>query len=78
MHGCSVDSVVFDSLQLYGLEPARLPCPWDSSGKNTGVSCHALFPGDLPDPGTRPLSHAPPALKVDYLPLNHQRGPHGM
>ena len=20
--------------------PARLPCPWDSQGKNTGVGCH--------------------------------------
>ena len=23
----------------------RLLCPWDSSGKNTGVDCHALFQG---------------------------------
>ena len=21
----------------------RLPCPWDSSGKNTGVGCHFLL-----------------------------------
>ena len=27
----------------YGLWPARLQCPWDSSGKNTGVGCHALL-----------------------------------
>ena len=27
----------------YGLRPARLLCPWDSPGKNTGVGCHALF-----------------------------------
>ena len=32
-------SVVSDSLQHHGLEPAGL-CPWDSPGKNTGVSCH--------------------------------------
>ena len=25
------------------IEPARLLCPWDSSGKNTGVGCHALL-----------------------------------
>ena len=25
--------------------PARLLCPWDSPGKNTGVGCHALFQG---------------------------------
>ena len=24
-------------------EPARLLCPWDSPGKNTGVGCHALL-----------------------------------
>ena len=30
--------------------PARLLCPWDSPGKNTGVGCHALLQGDLPDP----------------------------
>ena len=26
-----------DSLQHHGLQPARLLCPWDSLGKNTGV-----------------------------------------
>ena len=24
-------------------QPTRLPCPWDSSGKNTGVGCHFLL-----------------------------------
>ena len=38
--GCSV---VSDSLQLHGLEPARLLCPWNSPGKNTGVGCHFLL-----------------------------------
>ena len=23
-------------------QPTRLPCPWDSPGKNTGVGCHCL------------------------------------
>ena len=31
-------SVVSDSLQSHGLQPTRLPCPWDSPGKNTGVA----------------------------------------
>ena len=26
-------------------KPARLLCPWDSPGKNTGVGCHALLQG---------------------------------
>ena len=25
------------------LQPTRLPCPWDSPGKNTGVGCHFLL-----------------------------------
>ena len=24
-------------------KPTRLPCPWDSPGKNTGVDCHFLL-----------------------------------
>ena len=35
-------SVVSNSLQLHGLQPARLLCFWDFSGKNTGVGCHFL------------------------------------
>ena len=26
-------------------QPARLPRPWDSPGKNTGVGCHVLLQG---------------------------------
>ena len=32
-----------DSVQPYGQQTARFLCPWDSSGKNTGVGCHALL-----------------------------------
>ena len=32
-----------DSVQSYRQQPTRLPCPWDSSGKNTGVGCHFLL-----------------------------------
>ena len=39
--GCSVTSVV--SLYPHGLQPTRLPCLWDSTGKNTGVGYHALL-----------------------------------
>ena len=42
---CCVCSVVSDSLQPRGLQPARLLCPWDAPGKNTGVGCHALLQG---------------------------------
>ena len=36
-------SVVSDSVRPHGLNPTRLPCPWDSPGKNTGVGCHFLL-----------------------------------
>ena len=36
-------SVMSNSLWPHGLEPTRLLCPWDSPGKNTGVSCHILL-----------------------------------
>ena len=31
MHACSVASVMSESLQLYGLQPARVLCPWEFS-----------------------------------------------
>ena len=34
-----------DSLQLHGLQPTRLLCPWNSPGKNTGVGSHFLLQG---------------------------------
>ena len=49
-------SVVSDSLQLHGLRPFRLLCPWDSLGKNTGVGCHALLQGILPTQGQHPIN----------------------
>ena len=27
---------------LLGWQPTRLPCPWDSPGKNAGVGCHSF------------------------------------
>ena len=32
-----------DSVRLHRWQPIRLPCPWDSPGKNTGVGCHFLL-----------------------------------
>ena len=43
-----VCSVVSDSLQPCGLQPARLLCPWDFPGKDTGVGCNALLQGTFP------------------------------
>ena len=32
-----------DSVQPHRRQPTRLPCPWDSPGKNTGAGCHFLL-----------------------------------
>ena len=59
-----------DSVRPYGLLPARLmgftspwdASPWDSPGKNTGVGCHFLTSGDIPDPKIEAVSLTSPAL----------------
>ena len=40
---CCVASVVSDSVRPRRRQPTRLPHPWDSPGKNTGVGCHFLL-----------------------------------
>ena len=43
---CSCGLVAKSGLTLlwsHGLEPARLLCPWDFPGKNTGMGCHFLL-----------------------------------
>ena len=41
-------------MQPYGLLPARLLCPWDFSGKSTGVGCYFLLQGIFPTQGLNP------------------------
>ena len=62
MHACYFTSVISDSLRHYGLQLARLLCPWESPSKNTRVGCHP------PNPGIKP---AVPALQANSLPLSH-------
>ena len=38
-----VSSVVSDSVRPHRRQPTRLPRPWDSPGRNTGVGCHFLL-----------------------------------
>ena len=40
---CWVTSVLSDSVRPHRWQPTRLPHPWDSPGKNTGVGCHFLL-----------------------------------
>ena len=58
---------MFNSLWPHGLYPAMLLCLWDSPGKNTGVGCHALLQGTLPDSGIEPMSLVSPALAGKFF-----------
>ena len=49
-----VCSVMSDSLQPPGLQPAKLLCLWNSISKNTGVVCHVLLQGIFPTQGLNP------------------------
>ena len=39
----SLQSCPTDSVRSHRWQPTRLPCPWDSPGKNTGMGCHFLL-----------------------------------
>ena len=60
---CLVTSVVPDSGlkslvgSPYGLQPARLLCPWDSLGKSAGVGCCSLLQGIFHTQGLNPDLH---------------------
>ena len=41
-------------LSVMSDSPARVLCPWDSPGKNTGVDCQALLQGIFPTQGLNP------------------------
>ena len=47
-------SAVSNSLRPHELQPTRLPCPWDSPEKNTGVGSHSLLQGIFPTQGSNP------------------------
>ena len=59
-------------LQLHGLQPAWLLCPWNSPGQNSGVGCHSLLQGTFITQGSNPgLLHCRQTL----YPLSHQGSP---
>ena len=51
---CESHSVMSDSLQPRGLQPARLLYPWNSPGQNTGVGSYSVFQGIFPIQGLNP------------------------
>ena len=40
---CAVTPAVSNSVRPHRRQPTRLPRPWESPGKNTGVGCHFLL-----------------------------------
>ena len=61
-----------DSLRPHQLQPARLLCPWNSQGKNTGVGCHSLLQGIFPTQGSNP---GLPHCRWILYHLSHQGSP---
>ena len=57
------------------LQPARLLCPWDSPGKNTGAGCHALLQGVLPTQRSNLSLQCLLRWQADSLPLSHLGSP---
>ena len=49
---CSVTQSWLTLCDPCGLCPARLLCPWDFPGHNTGVGCHFLLQGIFPTKGS--------------------------
>ena len=57
------------SLRAHGLLPARLFCPWDFPGKNTGMGCHFLPQGIFPTQGLKPCLFPLLHSQLGSLPL---------
>ena len=57
-------SVMSDSLQPHGLQPARLLCLWRFSRQEYQSELPCTPPGDLPNPGIEPRS---PSLQADSV-----------
>ena len=62
---------LLSDVRLHGLQPAKLLCPWDSPGKNTGLGSHFLLQGIFPTQGSSPRLLSLLRWQVDSLPLCH-------
>ena len=69
---CLLAQLCLTLLQPRELQPVRLLCPPNSSGKNTGVGCHSFLQGIFPSQGSNcSLLHC----KQILYPLSHQGSP---
>ena len=72
---CILDACVCVLVAQLSLQPTQTRahhavCPWNSPGKNTGVSYPCPPPGDLPNPGIELASPGPPALAGRFFTTN--------
>ena len=65
-HTCSVKS---NSLWPHGLQPARILCPLDFPGKNTGAGCHFFLQGIFPTQWLNPCLLCLLHWRADSLPF---------
>ena len=66
---CLVTKLCLTLCDSMACSPARVFCPWDFPGKNTGVGCHFLLQGIFLAQESNPcLLH----WQADSLPLSHQ------
>ena len=61
---------VSDSVRPRRQQPTRLPRPWDSPGKNTGVGCHCLL---RRDPRQNVTINPAQGLALKALPVHRGR-----
>ena len=59
-----------DSVRPHRWQPTRLPRPWDSPSKNTGVGCHFFLQRIFPTQGLNP---GLPHCKQTLYRLSHQK-----
>ena len=69
---CSVSKSHLTHCDPMDCKPSRIPYPWDSLRRNTGVGCHSLLQGNFPMQGSNPgLLHF---RQILYC-LSHQESP---
>ena len=73
----SVASVLSEPVRPHGLQPARLLCPRDSPGKNTGVGCYTRLQGVSPTQGLGESLLRLLRWQAGPLPSTHQGSSHG-
>ena len=71
----SAHSVVSDSLRPPWIVAYQVPLPMGFSRQEYWIGLPCPSPGDLPDPGIKPVSPVAPALQADSLLLSHWGSP---